>query len=872
MSEAGAGGPGGPLRPGMTLLHYRILERLGAGGMGEVWLAHDERLDRRVALKLPTAALLEDPTTRHRLLREARAAAALEHPAVCRVFELGAEGERHFIVMELVPGETLAARLARGPLPVAQALAWGAAVAAAVEEAHDKGIVHRDLKPANVMITPADTVKVMDFGLARPLGDRAEGMQQLATWTADLTAAAAIVGTPAYMAPEQLKGEPADQQADVWALGCLLFEMLTAARPFSGGTATESMAAVLEREPDWSRLPPETPREVAVLLRRCLRKDRRRRLRHAGDLRLVLEEAGQDDPLMGDDLGASGSDGGRPARLSRRGLLLGSGAAGLLGLGLGAGALLEGRRAPAPNASFQRLTFRRGMIRSARFAPDQQTVLYGALWDGDICRTYTVRPESPESRSLELPPSAPLAVSASAEIALALGTHYRGLYASGTLARVPLAGGVPRELVEEVRFADWSPEGTELAIVRRVAGKDRLEYPIGNALFEATDTELAFPRVAPAGDRVALFDIAHPFGGAVVVVDRGGRVLHRSPEFLELFGLAWRGDEVWFTGGDERRVFRAIHALAPPRPPRLVARLPGNVSLHDVAADGRLLIAHTSDRSEIAALPPGESRERNLSWLDGSHPGDLSRDGRTLLLTETGQGGGRDSSVYLRGTAGEPSVRLGAGRAAALSPDGRWVLALTATLPSPHLDLLPTGPGEPRRIQVPGMVYDAARWLPDGDRLLVGGEREGRGWRLWVQDLSGAPPRPVTPPREGYATWMLAPDGSAVALADGAHGPRIYSVAGGEPAAIAGFGSGDLLLAWIEAGLLVGALYDWTHHGAVTLLDPGSGRRQPWREIVPQDPAGIMNVGRLLVTPDGGSYAYWWHRALSDLYLVDGLV
>ena len=738
------------LAPGVSISHYKLVKRLGAGGMGEVWLATDEKLGRKVALKFPIAMMSADASSRHRLLREARSAAALDHPSVCRVYELGQAGGHDFIAMELIPGETLASRLSHGPLPVAQALEWGAALAAALDEAHRKGIVHRDLKPGNVMITPAGQVKVMDFGLARPLAGIAD---EADTWTAGLTAPGAIVGTTAYMAPELLKGATADEKSDLWALGAIVYEMLTGLRPFPGSAITEVIAAILEREPDLSRLPPETPTEVRLLIGRALRKDPARRLRDAGDFRLAFEEAREAlresssgrtvVPASAADDASAHAAPPSPRAFSRRHLMLGTGAVGLLGVaGFGTGAMLGANRQPAEVPSFQRLTFRRGMIRNARFAPDQQTILYGALWDGDVCRTSSVRPESPESRPLDLPPSTPLSVSASGELALLLGDHLRGLWPTGTLARVPLAGGAPREMLEDVTFADWSPDGKELAVVRQGAEKERLEFPVGNVIYEAEGSGLSFPRVSPRGDAVAVFDLGSYFGGSVVIVDRTGRTKYRSPEFLELFGLAWHGDEVWFTGANERRIARAIHAVAAPGEPRMVMRMPGNVTLHDIATDGRLLIAHTVDRSESAVMAPGETTERNLSWLDGSLIVDLSRDGRLALLTEQAQGGGRSNAAYLRGTDGGPAVRLGEGRAMALSPDGEWA-AVAPTVPAPYLDLLPTGAGEPRRLEVAGMQFRIVRWLPDGERIVASVNQEGRGAGLCVIPLSGGSPRAI---------------------------------------------------------------------------------------------------------------------------------
>jgi eukaryotic-like serine/threonine-protein kinase len=871
--------PTPPLTPGAALLtsgallsHYRLMHRLGAGGMGEVWLATDEKLGRQVALKFPSLALMSHPSTRSRLLREARAAAALEHPSVCRVFELGQADGRDFIAMEHIPGKSLAEHLALGPVPPAQALEWGAALAAALEEAHQRGIVHRDLKPGNVMVTASGQVKVLDFGLARALPGRGEEIANLATWKDDLTEAGAIVGTPAYMAPELLKGSQANEKSDLWALGCILYQMLSGDRAFRGNTANELVAAILEREPDLSRLPPETPAEVRLLLERSLRKDPVRRLRDAGDVRLTLEDARAamlvartaPAPVPKDDVAQPQPV--PPLVLSRRRLLLGGSALGLLGAGFGAATLLQNSRKTTATPSYQRLTFRRGMIRNARFAPDQQTILYGALWDGDICRTFMVRGDSPESRALDLPASTPLAISRSGEVALLLGDHLRGTWAEGTLARVPLAGGAPRELVENVTFADWSPDGSELAISRHDGADEVLEFPIGKVIYRSR-TSLSFPRVSPRGDSVAFFDHdAHFFGGSVVIVDRAGKTLFRAPGYLQLFGLCWRGDEVWFTAADERQVFRAIHAVQPPGPPRVVARLPGNVTVHDVSTDGRLLIAHTSDRSEMAAHTG--TTDRNLSWLDGSQIADLTPDGRTILFTETGQGGGRAGSIYQRHTDGSPAVRLGEGRALALSPDGRWAIAATSTIPSPHLELMPTGAGEPRRIQAAGMKFHRARWLPDGARFVVSAEEQNRGVGLYLFTLSGAPPRALTPAGFRIGGWAVAPDGSAVAVSSRRAALRVFPLDGSAAGTIPGVNQDDAVRAWIDTGLLVTTT---GKDDILFLVDVVTGKRQHWLTLAAPDPAGIMGVSSLSVTPDGRSYAYWWHRAVSDLYLVDGL-
>jgi Tol biopolymer transport system component len=280
------------LSPGVNISHYRIIEHLGTGGMGEVWLAHDETLDRRVALKFPAADRLRDLSIRHRLLREARVAAALEHPSICRVFELGEPDGPMFIAMEHVEGETLAARLARGPVPLPQALSWSARIAAALEEAHGKGIVHRDLKPANVMITASGDIKVMDFGLARALPGAIA--RDGVAWSSGLSVAGMILGTPGYMAPEQVRGEAVDERADIWALGCVLYEMLTGARAFSDATPAGLIGAILHTEPaPLSELQLLTPQSLERVVRKCLAKNPKARWQNAHDLRKELQSVAE---------------------------------------------------------------------------------------------------------------------------------------------------------------------------------------------------------------------------------------------------------------------------------------------------------------------------------------------------------------------------------------------------------------------------------------------------------------------------------------------------------------------------------------------------------------------------------------------------
>jgi dipeptidyl aminopeptidase/acylaminoacyl peptidase len=866
-----------PLSSGDRLGHYEITAAIGAGGMGEVYRARDTRLGRDVAIKTLPEALAADPDRLARLEREARALAALNHPNIATIHGIEDHHGVRALVMELVEGRTLAEVVQQPPRarPQHEALGIARQIAEALDAAHERGIVHRDLKPANIKVTSDHVVKVLDFGLAKAVAGDSPGPDlshvSTATWLG--TREGVVVGTPAYMSPEQARGQPVDKRTDIWAFGCVVYEMLAGRPAFFGAGALDTVTAVLTAEPDWAALPDDVALVVRRLIERCLEKNPKHRLRDIGDARHEIEAAMADlsrpagRPPDAAPLPTSG--------VSRRKILTGGAALGLLGAGFlgGVGVTGPGRR--TPTLAYQRLTYRRGLIRTARFGPDYRTILYGALWDGDVCRTYAVRPESPESGPMNnLPPCMPLAVSASGELALALGTHRRGIMTYGTLARVPLTGGAPRELLENVKYADWSPDGAELAVVRRSGGREQLEFPIGAVVAEPTSAVggFSFPRVSPNGDLVAFFDLRSAAGlaGRVVIVNRSGARMTVSPDFFNVFGLSWRGSEVWFTAADELPLFRnAIHAMTVDGAVRVVARLPGNASLHDIAPDGRALIARTDDRSGISVLAPGDALERDLSWLDAPSLADITPDGRLILFSETGVGGGPRLSVYLRGTDGSQAVRLGDGRALALSPDASRAIVRTAG--APHAELLPTGPGQARRLERPGLTFLDARWLRDGRRVVVRAQDPSRAARLYLLDADGDAFEPVTP--EGVAvdpSWALSPDGSMLALRT-VNSIEIHPVArAGAPRLVPGTSGSDRLVGWIEEGLLVSN--NPAESGAVVRTDPVTGRRAVWKNIAVRDSTGIMNVnmGSLVVTPDGRSYGYNWHRAISDLYIVEG--
>ena len=851
----------------MRLGVYEVTAPLGAGGMGEVYRATDSKLKREVALKVLPADVASSSARLARFQREAELLASLNHPNIAHVYGLEESGGVTALIMELVEGQDLSRRIACGAIPIDEALLIAKQIATALEAAHEQGIVHRDLKPANIKVRPDGTVKVLDFGLAKSLSP--SGTEMMLTVTG-ISSPGAIIGTPAYMSPEQARGETTGRETDIWAFGAVLYELLTGASPFARPTSTETLAQVLTAPLNESPLPAAAPASVRRLVRRCLERDPKRRWRHMGDARIEIEEA-----LAASTEPAAGAAAIRATPVPRRTVLrYGAAAVALLASGLGGGVWLDRRLRSAPIPSFRRLTFRRGLIRSARFAPDGETILYGALWDGDRCRVHTVRVDGPESRPLDLPDANVLAISRSGEAAVALGAHHigDGAVTYGTLARVPIAGGAPRPIVEDVKFADWSPDGTELAIVRRVDGRDQLEYPIGKVLVApaaAQGSGLGFARIAPDGKRVAFVGYRRPSSltGRVAIVDQSGTVTPLSTEYMNIHGLAWRGDEVLYTAADERPLFRALRAVIPGGASRTITRMPGNVTVWDALPDGRVVIAHTDDHAVMAARFRDDS-ERNLSWFDSSRLEDLSHDGKLLLFTENGQAGGPESAAYLRGTDGSPAVRLGAGRAVALSPDSRSAITLPAIFPSPYLELLPTGAGEPRRFAANGLAYFGARWLPDGKRFIVSAVESGRQPRLFLHDLGPGRPAAITP--EGVGAWVISPDGSTVA----ARGPdptiRLYNLHASAPRQVPGLTGAEVPVGWITDGLLVmrpGA----SPLGEIYRIDTRTGRQDVWKNILPRDPAGIMNLISFRVTPDGQSLAYTWHRALSSLYVADGL-
>ncbi|MGZ7041011.1 MAG: protein kinase domain-containing protein, partial [Thermoanaerobaculia bacterium] len=874
------------------------------GGMGAVYRATDTRLHRDVAIKVLTAITMSDHERISRFEQEARTIGMLNHPNLLTIFDVGNAGPTPFLVSELLEGETLRERLDRGAIPPRKTIEYSSQIASGLAAAHEKGVVHRDLKPENIFLTKEGRVKILDFGIAKLSPMRgADGP----TFQMAATEPGMVLGTVGYMSPEQVRGEPVDQRSDIFAFGAIIYEMLTGQRAFKRPSSIETLSAILKEEPpDITDSHPNVPAPLEKLVRRCLEKDRDHRVQTARDLAFNLETfstfsnpgtlSNTRTPML--PTGATAATGVGVAQTSATGTLAPTGTmrgpsmpsrtrtmaavksrrvspvllavlylVSVVGAAIGAWYFANRTKEKPPEVSFRRMTFRRGDVHAARFSIDGETIVYSAAWDGQPSEIYVASRRSPEARPVGIPDSEILAIAKTTELAVLL--HRDRLTNLGTLARVPLAGGMPREVANDVLQADWSPDGSTLAIIRFANEKFRIEYPIGNVRYE-TVHGIRDIRLSPDGNRIAFIE---QYGGQsdIAIIEKKAPVAIARGWGRGATGLAWsqNGQEIWITGTDTGAP-PSLYAVAMNGDIRLVSRLTGSVKLFDISPTGSVLLSNGMWRAALQYQPPGETAERDVSWLDWSVLADLSGDGKTILFNETREGGGTKSGVYLRKLDASTPIRIGDGYGDGLSPDGKYAL----THVGGKLVLRPTAAGEARELKIVGGFDLGAAWFPDNHRVVIGGALPNKGYQLHVIDILDETVTPITPENiwsNSIRPFAISPDGRTVAGMTQEETIALYPANGGTATALPSTQKGEVPIAWSANGTLLYVYRPTSLPAQVYRVNVATGAREMWRQFSPADPAGVYKISPVLITPDGGAYAYNALRTLSDLYIGEGL-
>jgi eukaryotic-like serine/threonine-protein kinase len=775
---------------GRMLGPYHVVEKLGEGGMGEVYRAHDTKLNRDVALKILPESLAGDPDRLRRFEREAKTLAALNHPHVAQVYGFEDGGETRALVMELVPGESVATRLQRGPVPVREALELARQVAEGLEAAHEKGIIHRDLKPANLQLMPDGAVKILDFGLAKEVDVGADSERgEVLTITAR-TQDGVVMGTAAYMSPEQARGLAVDARTDVWAFGCVLFEMLTATRAFAGATVTDTLAAVLEREPDWGRVSAATPPAVRALLQRCLKKDVRQRLRHVADARFAIEEA-----LAAWTSGPTAIAGAlapaAPSRAARgiwRRLLPFAAAVAMLALGLAMGWGLGLARRQAPPAQLVRLSIplaqdgplvstlnpRGGS--SVALSRDGRRLVYRSKRNGESVLVLRAidRIEETVLRGTEG----------------AFGPFFSpdgnwvAYFTESELRKVPLDGGASVTICATPpvgRGGSWADDDTIYFApdftsgIQRVAADGGRPQAVTTPDPAAKESNHLYPEALPGGGAL-LFTVWK--GGAFDAASTWALSLRTGKRTL----LLERAAEARYTSEGYLVFARAGTLLAVPFDAVTLTILgPAAPLVEGVWSDSASGTAHYAvSRTGSLVYAPGLYTEarRRIAWVDRRgrldflplQPGfygdpKLSPDGRRLAVQLL-----NDIWVYdfAGGTLTRATFR-GVNQAPVWTPDGRRI-AFSSSQDVARAALYWVDPagGEPEILSRDGEVQFPSSWSPDGTLLAYAEIKQQddteTGFDIWL--LRGGAPwtRQVlirTPFKEDQP--MFSPDGRALA-------------------------------------------------------------------------------------------------------------
>ena len=843
---------------------YRIERELGAGGMATVYLAHDVKHDRNVALKVlkpELAAVLGAD----RFVVEIKTTASLQHPNILPLFDSGEAGGFLYYVMPFIEGETLRAKLDRETqLGIDEAVNITCEVAGALDYGHRHGVIHRDIKPENILLHDGRPM-VADFGIALAVSAAAGGR---------MTETGLSLGTPHYMSPEQATAaKEITARSDIYSLGSVLYEMLAGDPPHTGASAQQIiMKIVTEEAAPVTKTRKSVPPNVAAAVTKALERLPADRFEHAKDFA---------DALKNPAFGATTLHGVTVAPPASRwtwalaaglvgGIILAAvGArAGILGFLVGGSA---GDKA-LDRVSFTQRTFGSEAVFTARFARDGETIVYSAAAEGSVPRLYVIRSDYPEPRAFGDSATHLLSVSSRDELAVLVRARFLAhrLF-NGTLARMPMGGGAPREILADVRDADWAPDGSDLAVIHRVGGKDRLEFPVGKVLYQSAGylSDLRFSR---AGDRIAFFE--HPSmwddRGSVAFVDLKGQHRMLSDGYWGLEGLAWSSDgkRIVF-GGALEGGFYQIHSVTLNGVAHLVLPSAGTVTVQDVSASGHWLLTRDDAFKRMMGKSPGAQVERDLSWLDNSSNAVISHDGQLLAFEDEAADAGANYAVMIRKTDGSPATRLGEGGVRDLSADKQWALSTIQSTPQ-TLMLYPTGPGQPRLLdRGEFQFYTDAKFLPDGKNLVVCGNKPAHAARCYVRPIEAGTLRPISP--EGTGQAWVSPDGLTILsqTADGTF--TIFPLDGSAARPVAGLSASDVVVRWDPDGKSV-----WVTHAneipfRVERVDLASGRRTPLLSGMRVGRPGLLDIESLTLADDGQSYAYIGSEYVSHIFEVRGM-
>jgi Tol biopolymer transport system component len=824
-----------PLTPGVRLGPYQIVAALGAGGMGEVYRAHDSRLGRDVAIKVLPQDRAATPEMRARFEREARTISQLNHPHICTLYDVGRHEDTAFLVMELIEGETLAHRLARGPLPLPELIALGRQIAEALDRAHRAGVVHRDLKPGNIMLTRGGA-KLMDFGLARAAGptDSPAGGSRLATMTrmpaaaAPLTAEGMLVGTFQYMAPEQLEGRDADPRSDLWALGCVLYEMATGTRPFVGESEASLIAAIMMGEPrPIPELQPLTPPALERVVRQCLQKDPEARLQSAGDLAFLLALVGTVGLEASPEAGAAAAT-APPRRAAAWRLAIA--ALLLAALGFAAGRMTT---PPAGQGSVRVSTLSQGtrdiepaVSRDGRWIAFHAVRQNGqGLWLMDMVTRSEVKLTSDADH-------APRFTSDGGTVVFTRTEHGRQ-----SLWRIPVIGGAPRLLLADAGDADPSPDGDRIAFIAGLTDSAGVRARLmvarsdgtgGREVWSVRSTAMSSPRWSPDGKRIAMIRSATqnaPNGVVVVDASKGTSRDYPAPGGAVLSNAVWDGTGHGLILAEGVGV-TAVQRGAPGRLFRLDARsgrytplgwLENFPSLIDLLPDGRLVLSSLVGRQNLREVPLGARSLVDGRWLTSGMSIDrqpvYSPDGRSVLFSSN-RGGTLD--------LWEVSVETGEMHRVTDDPADDW---------------------DPE-------------YSPDGRSIYWCSGRSG-AFEIWSARRDGSAPRQLSRDSLDAENPSVTPDDRWIFYSS-AHPTKagLWRIPVGE-------GEGELLL---PSGTLIPDLSpDGRHISVITDVGTNEARLAVFdlaeRRLLPapvplQVTPGTVQVGRSRFAPDGGAVVY----------------